>query len=643
MSEKLVNESNIRRLWQRVKELVLESASDASTTLLDVTDTLRIKWDYNPANHLAVWGAYKVYDTAPEIDYFYPNGYYIIADADGTAEEVPYGSWMIDQSYDDIVSINNRVFLVYAAGAEGHGYVFPEAGVYFFNVEENCHVVELGRSSGSNETLFSLAKLKRSLLPGHRHHWKDIVDPAFGEIKHRLGSDSIHSDGKDYLGLHKVSEAVPAWAFLQSGGSITYKKGGNTHIERFPSSTIELVNNLNGYAIRVKASGLDDWPTTYVRIVREGTDAGTYFQQSSFWGIIVESLTIDGFGGFPYTEVKKIDPKYLPEDIGSVKTVNNIAPDDEGNIDLGEVKDGFSPTVKVAPLDDNQGYNLEITDKNGSRGVNIFHGEDGVELTPENIANALGYTPANEETVNGLSEEIADLRNIINGLSLGAGEDGRIYLLNGNAEQGNGIEIPIGASGDVVGNMGENNVIILTGNLTDGTYTFVYEMEDGTQIEIGTKELTDEPVIKYTNKIPTSINTDGTAFSSTGIQSGKRWSSSGTLSSGQSNTTGLIACKANDIVYLQKCGLYNKAGTAEAHRVTFWNASKGILGYEQPWKLTGTYMTDVQWTDGFITQFKVKQDGFFAVSGINATAASALGVTEVLDTDSIITINEPIV
>ena len=42
-----------------------------------------------------------------------------------------------------------------------------------------------------------------------------------------------------------------------------------------------------------------------------------------------------------------------------------------------------------------------------------------------------------------------------------------------------------GASGDVVGTLDENNNILLTGELPDGTYTVRYKNADGTYTDIG--------------------------------------------------------------------------------------------------------------------------------------------------------------
>lgn len=264
----------------------------------------------------------------------------------------------------------------------------------------------------------------------------------------------------------------------------------------------------------------------------------------------------------------------------------------------------------------------------------------------------------------------------------------------------------------------ENNNVVLSGKLADGTYSIKYDMENGSTVNIGnlvldtrkyysvTKTLSycsisnsatkvvegkpytatitandgyelktvtvtmggspvsvtngiiniasvtgaivitavaEETTVEIRNEIPLSINTDGTPFGTNGIVYGKRWNSSGALGNGKANSTGLIACKAGDIVCLEKCGLYQSEATY-AHRVTFWNTSKTYLYYVQPWYLDAeseNYMTDVQFENSFVKQFKVNQDGFFAVSGMNKDGATALGLTDYLDANSKITITKP--
>ena len=62
----------------------------------------------------------------------------------------------------------------------------------------------------------------------------------------------------------------------------------------------------------------------------------------------------------------------------------------------------------------------------------------------------------------------------------------------------------------VFGRVDEDNNIILTGELADGTYIFKYEDAEGNQTILGA--VTKEPEPAYTNVIPTSIAYDGNVF-----------------------------------------------------------------------------------------------------------------------------------
>lgn len=64
------------------------------------------------------------------------------------------------------------------------------------------------------------------------------------------------------------------------------------------------------------------------------------------------------------------------------------------------------------------------------------------------------------------------------GKILVVGTDGNLIL----------TDMPEG-NGDITGVLDENNNILLSGNLADGTYTLKYENEDGTYTEIGTLEV----------------------------------------------------------------------------------------------------------------------------------------------------------
>lgn len=78
---------------------------------------------------------------------------------------------------------------------------------------------------------------------------------------------------------------------------------------------------------------------------------------------------------------------------------------------------------------------------------------NGVELTAENIADALGYVPADQEDVDRLSEEIANL-------SLGKHTDGLVYIFMNGEPVGNGLNISGGTVGD------SDNIALSDGVLT---------------------------------------------------------------------------------------------------------------------------------------------------------------------------------
>lgn len=69
------------------------------------------------------------------------------------------------------------------------------------------------------------------------------------------------------------------------------------------------------------------------------------------------------------------------------------------------------------------------------------------------------------------------------GVSLGIASDGLIYIFVDGKPVGTGVQQ--GQNGDVFGYIGENNTIVLQGNITNGNYTVKYEMENGGVIDIG--------------------------------------------------------------------------------------------------------------------------------------------------------------
>lgn len=95
-----------------------------------------------------------------------------------------------------------------------------------------------------------------------------------------------------------------------------------------------------------------------------------------------------------------------------------------------------------------------------------------------------------------------------NDISLGIASDGLIYIFVNGTPVGTGI--PQGQSGDVFGYVDENNVIVLNGNLADGTYSVKYEMENGTVVNVGNMVLDSNVYYSVTSTLTNCTSNNST-------------------------------------------------------------------------------------------------------------------------------------
>ena len=146
-------------------------------------------------------------------------------------------------------------------------------------------------------------------------------------------------------------------------------------------------------------------------------------------------------------------------------------------------------------------------------------GKDGTDatVTSTSIKNALGYTPADSETVSQLSADMANkldannLSSAVNDALAQAkasgefdGKDGKTPVkgvdYNTPADQEEIVQQVIAALGTpVFGRVDVENNIILTGELAEGTYTIKYEDTEGNVVDIGTLDNAGVPEPAYTN------------------------------------------------------------------------------------------------------------------------------------------------
>lgn len=80
----------------------------------------------------------------------------------------------------------------------------------------------------------------------------------------------------------------------------------------------------------------------------------------------------------------------------------------------------------------------------------------------------------------------------------------------------------------IFGCVDENNRIVIKGKLADANYTVLYEMEDGSEVEIGDLVL-GKKVLEYTNLVESAIDFDKALMGGKGYIVGNRWSSSNVL------------------------------------------------------------------------------------------------------------------
>lgn len=150
---------------------------------------------------------------------------------------------------------------------------------------------------------------------------------------------------------------------------------------------------------------------------------------------------------------------------------------------------------------------------------------NNVSITSADIMAALGYIPANP-----------------NVLSLGVHTDGLLYLFIDGTPFGTGIEMTAG-NGDVVGYVDENNNIVVSGNLADGTYSVKYEMENGNTVEIGDLVLDSNVYYSITNTLTNCTN------SSSAIQAigGEGYSATISANSGYELSSVVVTMGGTDI------------------------------------------------------------------------------------------------
>ena len=185
--------------------------------------------------------------------------------------------------------------------------------------------------------------------PGHiknRTHWDDFEEITFAEDKT----------------VNKTGFSTVSW--------LTYDKVKDCTTARVIFNGVEYVCPVT---VRIDFTEYGDESYFYIGTFQDGAPQYPF----CFWGYIGKYFAIVNAEDGTHTVsiygrkevVHKLPEKYLPD---YIKTVNGIAPDEKGNVELDE---GFSPIATVEQTDD--GAVISITDKDGTTTATITNGQRG--------------------------------------------------------------------------------------------------------------------------------------------------------------------------------------------------------------------------------------------------------------------------
>lgn len=213
------------------------------------------------------------------------------------------------------------------------------------------------------------------------------------------------------------------------------------------------------------------------------------------------------------------------------------------------------------------------------------------------------------------------------------GTDGRTYKVSEDLKDAIIYEVMTALATPVYGRVDEDNNIIITAGLSDGTYTLKYEDTEGNRTDIGTVKIGATMV----NLIPISTDASGAVYNSgdtPGYKKGYRLSTGdGLAEKTNTNTslTGYIPVANGDVIRLANLSFVKDSADSYKGMVYMYSALDTYIAHADATTIIDNWnaVTD---SDGKVTQFTVTQEG---VAFIRITAA------EITDS-SIITKNQEI-
>ncbi len=298
-------------------------------------------------------------------------------------------------------------------------------------------------------------------------------------------------------------------------------------------------------------------------------------------------------------------------------------------------------------LEGNQIVDLKQTQVgSGDGGVNVWTATFGDGRTSKfEVKNGSKGDPGTSVSVESISENtISGGSNVViftdgKRLTVKNGIDGADYVLtDADMDEIAALATIKISTEKVIGTIDENNDVILTGNLADGTYTLKYENEDGTYTEVGSLVIGAEPEPTYTNLIPLSTDASGNLYVGTNGEKGYKDGYKISVSTGNESAvegikcTGFIPVGYNDVLYFK--GISFEASGSNTNYVVY-NSNKSRLG-------GGNWYKEISGgVNGEVVSIAVSSLNP-ALGDVDANVAYIRISASVMDENSIITVNEPI-
>ena len=222
-----------------------------------------------------------------------------------------------------------------------------------------------------------------------------------------------------------------------------------------------------------------------------------------------------------------LKPSKIEEEIKPIKTVNGIAPDENGNVEISGAggENGKTPYIKDGNWwigDTDTGVKAKGTDgKDGINGTGLYRGtvvfdEDSASSDETEIVETIDKPNGDPFIVgdmvietNGKIWRIFDNKGHVTLVTSTKGEKGDPYTLTDTDKTEIAAKVVEMLGGNpVYAVIDENNIVTIKGLSEDESYSFKLEMEGGSAVDVGKFE-----PAQSINQIPISTDASGNLFS----------------------------------------------------------------------------------------------------------------------------------